>query len=306
MDDGALMPGTEVRVGSQEHPQEGLVRGPGVFLGYLDETDNELAFEGDWYRTGDLVEVSEGRLTVVGRLKEVVNRNGFKISLAEIDAAMFDMKGLDEAASFALPDAVTGERLAVAILPSHGAVIDLEDVTSHLRPQEYQRAGCPRSSSSGMNPYPGRHRQDRPLPARHGRTVQAVDRGVQAPTRGIAGHGIDSHFEEMEKPMTTTREPTGDEHAAITNLLAHYCLSLDHDDVETWVSLFTEDGSFDVYGRSFDGREGLRKMMAAAPKGLHLGGPPLIRMHDADRAQTEQNLLFIDRQSGDSQRGLPG
>ena len=83
--------------------------------------------------------------------------------------------------------------------------------------------------------------------------------------------------------MTNTREPTGDEHAAITNLLAHYCLSLDHDDVDTWVSLFTEDGQFDVYGRSFDGREGLRKMMAAAPKGLHLGGPPLIRMHDADK-----------------------
>jgi hypothetical protein len=104
--------------------------------------------------------------------------------------------------------------------------------------------------------------------------------------------------------MTNTREPTGDEHAAITNLLAHYCLSLDHDDVDTWVSLFTEDGQFDVYGRSFDGREGLRKMMAAAPKGLHLGGPPLIRMHDADRAQTEQNLLFIDRQSGDSRSAV--
>ena len=91
------------------------------------------------------------------------------------------------------------------------------------------------------------------------------------------------------------------------NLLAHYCLSLDHDDIETWVSLFTEDASFNVYGRSFDGHEGLRKMMVAAPKGLHLGGPPLILMHDANSAQTEQNLLFIDRQSGVSRRrGLPG
>jgi acyl-CoA synthetase (AMP-forming)/AMP-acid ligase II len=132
-DDGALMPGTEVRVGSAEHPQEGLLRGPGVFLGYVDEADNGPAFEGDWYRTGDLVEVSGGRLTVVGRLKEVVNRNGFKISLAEIDGAMFGMTGLEEAASFALPDAATGERLAVAILPSQGAVINLEDVTTHLR-----------------------------------------------------------------------------------------------------------------------------------------------------------------------------
>ena len=132
-DDGALMPGTEVRVGSREHPQEGMVRGPGVFLGYLDEADQRAAFEGDWYRTGDLVEVSGGRLTVVGRLKEVVNRNGFKISLAEIDAAMLGMTGLEEVASFALPDAATGERLALAILPSKGSVVDYEDVTAHLR-----------------------------------------------------------------------------------------------------------------------------------------------------------------------------
>jgi 3-phenylpropionate/cinnamic acid dioxygenase small subunit len=95
----------------------------------------------------------------------------------------------------------------------------------------------------------------------------------------------------------TTREPTGEEQAAIMNLLAHYCIALDHDDIETLVSLFTEDGSFEVYGRSFEGHESLRKMMAAAPKGLHLGGPPFIRMHDANRAQTDQNLLFIDRQS---------
>ena len=102
----------------------------------------------------------------------------------------------------------------------------------------------------------------------------------------------------------TTRDPTGEEYAAIANLLAHYCLSLDYDDTDTWVSLFTEDGSFEVYGRTFDGRVGLRRMMDAAPKGLHLGGPPLVRMHDADRAQTEQNLLFIDRESGDARSAV--
>ena len=102
----------------------------------------------------------------------------------------------------------------------------------------------------------------------------------------------------------TTRDPTGDEHADISNLLARYCLSLDHDDVETWVSLFTEDGSFEVYGRSFEGHHGLRKMMGAAPKGLHLGGPPLVEMHDDDSAETEQNLLFIDRKSGVSRSAV--
>jgi acyl-CoA synthetase (AMP-forming)/AMP-acid ligase II len=132
-DDGALMPGTEVRVGSREHPQEGLVRGPSVFLGYLEESDDDEAFEGSWYRTGDLFEVAGGRLTVVGRLKEVVNRNGFKISLSEIDAAIFDLPGLEEGASFAVPDVDTGERLAVAIRSKAGSEATLEGVLAHLR-----------------------------------------------------------------------------------------------------------------------------------------------------------------------------
>jgi acyl-CoA synthetase (AMP-forming)/AMP-acid ligase II len=132
-DDGALMPGTEIRVGSSAHPQEGLLRGPGVMLGYLDEADNEEAYEDDWFRSGDLVEVTEGRLTVVGRLKEVVNRNGFKISLGEIDSALLDLPGSDECASFAVPDRDTGERLAVAVVARAGSEVTLGAVLEHLR-----------------------------------------------------------------------------------------------------------------------------------------------------------------------------
>ncbi len=131
-DDGALMPGTEIRVGSAAHAQEGLIRGPGVFLGYLDDANNEEAFEHDWYRTGDLVELHGNRLTVVGRLKEVVNRNGFKISLAEIDAALLDEADAEECASFSLPDPTTGERLAVAVLPKPGRAVSFESVVGRL------------------------------------------------------------------------------------------------------------------------------------------------------------------------------
>jgi acyl-CoA synthetase (AMP-forming)/AMP-acid ligase II len=97
-DDGALMPGSEVRVGSSGHPREGMLRGPSLFLGYLEPADNASAFEGGWYRTGDQVEMSsasngQGRLTVVGRLTEVVNRNGRKISFPEADAALDRLPG---------------------------------------------------------------------------------------------------------------------------------------------------------------------------------------------------------------------
>ena len=92
--------------------------------------------------------------------------------------------------------------------------------------------------------------------------------------------------------------PSPEDHAAISDLFARYCLALDLDDVEGWVALFTPDASYEVYGRTFAGHEGLRRMMEAAPGGLHLGGPPVIEMIDRDRARTMQNLLFVDRASG--------
>ena len=97
---------------------------------------------------------------------------------------------------------------------------------------------------------------------------------------------------------------SAEDYVAIANLLAQYCLALDHDEVDRCVDLFTEDGSFEVYGRSFNGRERIRKMMLSAPGGLHLGGPPLVELVDGDRAVTKQNLLFIDRAGGEFRRTL--
>jgi 3-phenylpropionate/cinnamic acid dioxygenase small subunit len=99
-------------------------------------------------------------------------------------------------------------------------------------------------------------------------------------------------------------EPTPQDHVAITQLLARYCLTLDQDDVEGWVSCFTPDASFEVYGRSWDGHDGLRKMAGAAPGGLHLGGPPVVEMTGADEARTQQNLLFVERTTGISRKSV--
>ncbi len=134
-DDGALLPGSVVRVGSTQDRSEGLLRGPSLFLGYLDPADNDTAFEEGWYRTGDQVEIHRGRLTVVGRLKEIVNRNGLKISLNEIDALLAGWPGAAEHASFAVPDAATGEHLAVAVHPVDGATLTLEDLVAYLLAQ---------------------------------------------------------------------------------------------------------------------------------------------------------------------------
>jgi 3-phenylpropionate/cinnamic acid dioxygenase small subunit len=99
-------------------------------------------------------------------------------------------------------------------------------------------------------------------------------------------------------------DPSPEDHVAITNLLARYCIALDLDDVDSWVLLFTPDATYEVYGRSWDGHEGLRKMMRGAPGGLHLGGPPAIEIVGPDLARTRQNLLFVERSTGVSRRSL--
>ena len=97
---------------------------------------------------------------------------------------------------------------------------------------------------------------------------------------------------------------TPDDYVAISDLIARYCLTLDLDDVEGWVALFTPDATYHVYGRSFDGHDGLRKMLSGAPGGLHLGGPPVIEMVDRDHARTTRNLLFIERGDGVSRSAV--
>ena len=98
--------------------------------------------------------------------------------------------------------------------------------------------------------------------------------------------------------------PTPEDFVAISDLLSRYCLTLDMDDVDGWVSLFLPDARYEVYGRSFDGHEGLRKMMADAPSGLHLGGPPVIDVTRPDAATTTRNLLFVDSETGESRNAV--
>jgi hypothetical protein len=94
--------------------------------------------------------------------------------------------------------------------------------------------------------------------------------------------------------MIGRMNPTPEDHVAITDLLARYCLALDLDDIEAWVELFTPDASYEVFGRSWDGHEGLRDMLRGAPRGLHLGGSPVIDVTGPDHARTTQNLLFVE------------
>ena len=78
---GLPLPGMSVRIADDEEIQ---MRGPGVFAGYTDEEETAAAFDGEWFRTGDLGRLDDaGRLTVTGRVKDViVTANGKTINPA--------------------------------------------------------------------------------------------------------------------------------------------------------------------------------------------------------------------------------
>jgi uncharacterized protein (TIGR02246 family) len=83
-----------------------------------------------------------------------------------------------------------------------------------------------------------------------------------------------------------------DDHAAIRELIAAYALALDAGDIEGCVELFTPDAQFLVYGRPFDGHDGVRTMFQDAPRGLHLTGVSRIDVH-GDTATGLSQVLFV-------------
>ncbi len=84
-DDGRPLRGVEVRIGSRVDPAECCIGGAHLFLGYVDPDDDAAAFDDDWFRTGDLAELRDGRLKISGRIKDIVIRNGLNIPIAEVD-----------------------------------------------------------------------------------------------------------------------------------------------------------------------------------------------------------------------------
>ena len=94
------------------------IRGNNVMHGYLHNPEaNATSFCNGYFRTGDQGVLDEkGYLTLTGRLKELINRGGEKISPLEVDAALLEHPAVAEAVSFAAPDAKYGEEVHAAVV----------------------------------------------------------------------------------------------------------------------------------------------------------------------------------------------
>ncbi|XP_065858253.1 probable CoA ligase CCL9 [Euphorbia lathyris] len=114
---------------------EVCIRGPNVTKGYKNNPEaNKSAFQFGWFHTGDIgVFDSDGYLHLVGRIKELINRGGEKISPIEVDAVLLSHPEIAQAVCFGVPDEKYGEEINCAIIPREGSKIDEAEVVSYCK-----------------------------------------------------------------------------------------------------------------------------------------------------------------------------
>jgi len=95
-----------------------VIRGTNVTHGYENNPKaNQSAFTNGWFRTGDQGYLdSEGYLFITGRLKEIINRGGEKISPREVDEILMDHPAIAQVVTFAMPHPQLGEEIAAAVV----------------------------------------------------------------------------------------------------------------------------------------------------------------------------------------------
>lgn len=125
--------GAEVPQGSEG---EICIRGANVTAGYLNNAAaNATAFTASGYfRTGDQGKLDEdGYVIITGRIKELINKGGEKISPIELDNALAQHPHVAEAVSFAMADEMYGQEVGVAVVVKEGAQCSAEDIQSFMR-----------------------------------------------------------------------------------------------------------------------------------------------------------------------------
>jgi acyl-CoA synthetase (AMP-forming)/AMP-acid ligase II len=138
--DGRPCPGTSLRVVLDDHEcepgEEGelRVKGPQVFIGYLDSSLDDDAFDDQgWFRTGDLGVIDrDGFVSITGRLKDIIIRKGENISAKEIEDLLHAHPRIADVAVIGLPDDASGERACAVVTTAGDTPITFEEMSDHL------------------------------------------------------------------------------------------------------------------------------------------------------------------------------
>ena len=112
---------------------EVVIRGRTIIDGYESNPEaNASAFFGDWFRTGDQgVLDGDGYLRLTGRLKELINRGGEKVSPIEVDEVLLTHPAVIEAVTFGRPHPTLGEEVAAAVILKED--VAKSDLARHCR-----------------------------------------------------------------------------------------------------------------------------------------------------------------------------
>lgn len=132
---GQVLPGMEVRIAGDENESaesgELQVKGDNLFREYWQKpAETKKSFTADgWFRTGDMVEISEGYYRIVGRLStDIIKCGGYKISALEIESVLLEHPDLLEAAVVGIADETWGEKIAAALVMKEGKMISLDEL----------------------------------------------------------------------------------------------------------------------------------------------------------------------------------
>ena len=140
---GFALPGVGVRVRNEkgaECPRGEIggieVRGPNVFAGYWrmpEKTAEEFTSDG-WFKTGDVgVMDKAGRVTIVGRSKDLIISGGYNVYPAEIEGVINDMSGVAESAVIGVPHPDFGEAVVAVVIAKAGATLNADSIISTLK-----------------------------------------------------------------------------------------------------------------------------------------------------------------------------
>ena len=111
-----------------------VIRGPNVTAGYENNpTANAEAFTAGWFRTGDQGVIdADGYLTITGRLKEIINRGGEKVSPREVDEILMDHPAVAQVVCFGMPHPKLGEEVAAAVVLREGVEATERDLQAFV------------------------------------------------------------------------------------------------------------------------------------------------------------------------------
>ena len=131
--DVAIM-GEDGQILAQGETGEIVIRGPNVTRGYENNPKaNADGFANGWFRTGDQGVIdADGYISLTGRLKEIINRGGEKVSPREVDEILMDHPAVAQVVCFGMPHPKLGEEVAAAVVLREGQQVSERELQAFV------------------------------------------------------------------------------------------------------------------------------------------------------------------------------